>query len=111
MRFSPRTFLLAVAYVALVGGTLISGSAALSTLVWLVTAIAFCYAFVMLCFASGKPRAMALGFVFMSTAYLAVAYFAPDRTPAGELFRDIGYIATEGGWYSEGRNAFIAGSP
>jgi hypothetical protein len=110
MRYSLRAFLLAVAYVALVTGTLISGSATLSALVWSVTAIAFCYAFITLCFAAGKPKAMAVGFVLMSAAYLAVVYFAPARTPAGELFADMGYRATEGGWYSQPRGRFIAGS-
>jgi hypothetical protein len=110
MRFSLRTFLLAVAYAALVGGALISRSATLSALAWSVTATAFCYAFVMLCFATGRYKALALGFVLLSSTYFAVAYISPARTLAGELFSDIGYVATEGGWYSHRSGTFVPGS-
>ena len=54
MRFSLGWLFAAMAYVALVTGTIVLANSFLSSLVWTATAIAFCYAAVTLCFARGK---------------------------------------------------------
>jgi hypothetical protein len=64
----------------------------------------------MLCFAKGETRARALGFVLVSAVQFALVYLAPARTLAGEFFADMGYVATEGGWYARRTSTFVPGS-
>jgi hypothetical protein len=97
MRFSLGMLFAAMAYIALVAGTFVSANGALASLTWTATAIAFCYAAVTLCFARGERKAVALGFVLLSSAYVAVLCFFPLRTPAAQLFSTLGYGVSTGG--------------
>jgi hypothetical protein len=104
MRFSLGLLFAAMAYIALVVGTVVAANSFLNSLAWSATAIAFCYAAVLLCFARGARKAVAFGFVLLSTAYLAVLFFFPQRTPAAQLFSTLGYgVSGSGSLYA--RNA------
>ena len=91
MRFSLGMLLAAMAYVALVICSIVSANSALASIAWTVTAITFCYAAVTLCFARGKRQAIALGFVLLTSAYVAVHCFFVSRTPAAQLLAILGY--------------------
>ena len=101
MRFSLGILFAAMAYVALVVGTIVAKDSTLVSLTWTATAIAFCYAAVTLCFARGKRQAVALGFVLLSSSYFAVLCFYPLRTPAAQLFSTFGYgVSNRGTLYA-----------
>src|SRR5688572_7201134 len=100
MRYTLRWLLLAMAFVALVAGTIVSVNSSLNSLTWSATAIVFTYDAVTLCYARGKRQAVALGFVVLSSAYFAALCFFPVQTPAARLFNTLGYGVSNQGLLS-----------
>jgi hypothetical protein len=94
MRFSLRRLLLAIAYVALVAAAVGTQSPALIDVLWAGSLIAGCYAIVLAFVATGRRRAMAIGFVTLAAAYAALIYLFPGRSPVMHAVSALGYTVS-----------------
>jgi hypothetical protein len=99
MQYSLRWLLVAMAYVALVAGAIVSRNYFMSDAVWAVTFAVICYSIVTAVMAQGRRRAMALGFAILAAGNVACLYTAQSRLPANRLFRQLDYLVSDDSLY------------
>jgi hypothetical protein len=95
MRFSLRTFMLAMAYVAFVAGAIVSRSRFMADIVWALTFTVFCYAVITAFAAQDRRRAMAIGFALFATGHFACLFAAESRVPLNQVISLVGYQVSD----------------
>ena len=85
MRYSMKWILAAMVYVAIAAAAFSQESWVYADLLWLVTFVAFGYAFLRGCTGIGAQRWRATGFVFLSLCYVVCLHFSPESVPTGRL--------------------------
>src|SRR4051794_20671011 len=101
MRFSLRWLLAATAYVAVLIGAIGTQSYLLTDLLWYVALFAFCYATIVTVVSQGKRRAMAIGFLVLSSSHLICSYSVPGYLPFARVYGLCGYYVQRDGMIYE----------
>jgi hypothetical protein len=97
MRFSIRSLFAATAYLALATAAIATGSELLADLIWAISILTICFAFVLACIARKQKQAIALGFALLASAHVVGLYWFPARLPSMRLFSALGYIVYDTG--------------
>jgi hypothetical protein len=97
MRFSLGWLFAVTTYAAIIAAAVATGKGWFVDIVWLISALALCYAILVSLTSAGRRRAIALGFVVFATANLTAWIFFPNRTPVMLGMRAVGYGVLDDG--------------